>query len=142
MNTALLADNFYLSLVSFLLHAKQQAILVSSELGITSMQALTLLMIDEANPPSMSGFCKLYVCDASNITGIVDGLEQKGLVSRRPHPTDRRIKIIHLEAAGKKLQAKILERLGATSGPLFANLTSTELQQFAHLIQKLNPKSE
>src|SRR5207247_2019312 len=100
------SDTFYFALVSFLLQAKQQVVAISGEFGLTSIQALTLLQVDTIEAPSMSSFCKLYDCDASNITGIIDGLEQKGLVARRPHPSDRRIKIIHLEKAGKAMQIK------------------------------------
>ena len=133
-----LPEPFYLALVSFLLQAKQQVIAISSEFGLTSIQALTLLMLDDIKAPSMSGFCKLYDCDASNITGIVDGLENKGLVSRQPHPSDRRIKIIHLETEGKKLQSQIVKRLAETSDHLFHGLNETELKQFASLVQKLD----
>src|SRR5437879_4269142 len=109
-----LSESFYFSLVSFLLQAKQQVVAISSEFGLTSIQALTLLMIDSIESPNMSSFCKLYDCDASNITGIIDGLENKRLVSRQPHPSDRRIKIIRLEAEGKKLQNQIVKRLAQT----------------------------
>lgn len=132
-------DQFYFALVSFLLHAKQQVVTLSAEFGLTGIQALTLLQVSTIEAPSMSAFCKLYNCDASNITGIVDGLEQKGLVSRRPHPSDRRIKIIHLEPAGKLMQAKIIRRLAETSNHLFAPLNQTERKQFEALVQKLAP---
>jgi len=131
------SDEFYHALVSFLLQAKQQIVAISGEFGLTSIQALTLLKLNSAEAPSMSSFCKLYDCDASNITGIIDGLEQKKLVSRQPHPKDRRIKMIHLELAGKKMQATIIRRLAQTSEHLFSGLTETERGQFARLIQKL-----
>jgi len=132
------SDHFYLALVSFLLQAKQQIVAISGEFGLTSIQALTLLNLNTHETPSMSSFCKLYDCDASNITGIIDGLEQKKLVSRQPHPKDRRIKMIHLEPAGKKMQTAIIHRLAQTSGHLFSSLSETERGQFARLLQKLS----
>jgi len=136
-----LSNDFYYALVSFLMQAKQQVLLIAGEFGLTGVQALTLLSIHSNHQKSMSDLCKQYACDASNITGIVDGLEEKGLVSRQPHPNDRRVKIIHLEKDGHLLQAKLLERI-AESGPhLFNGLTKTEIQQFAGLIQKISPLS-
>jgi DNA-binding MarR family transcriptional regulator len=132
-----LSEQFYFALVAFLLQAKQQVVAISGELGLTSVQALTLLMVDSITAPSMSSLCKLYDCDASNITGIIDGLEQKGLVSRQPHPTDRRIKIIRLEPAGKQIQTNIIRHLVKNSDHLFDGLNQTELAQFANLVQKL-----
>lgn len=133
------SDTFYFCLVSFLLQAKQHVVNMSGEFGLTSIQALTLLQVNTIEPPTMSTFCKLYACDASNITGIIDGLEQKGLVSRQPHPSDRRIKIIHLERAGKAMQDKIIKRLAETSEHLFAGLTKAERQEFEALVCKLAP---
>ncbi|MGH7241620.1 MAG: MarR family winged helix-turn-helix transcriptional regulator [Candidatus Saccharimonadales bacterium] len=134
-----LPKDFYYALVSFLLQAKQQVISVASEFGLTGVQALTLLTLRHNVQRSMSDFCKLYDCDASNITGIVDGLEQKNLVSRQPHPNDRRIKIIHLEPAGVELQKQLINRIAEVSPHLFAGLTTTETHELARLIQKTQP---
>ena len=137
MNQQPLTEEFYFSLVTFLLQAKQQVMAISGEFGLSSIQALTLLMLKETDAPSMSSICKLYDCDASNVTGIIDGLENKGLVSRQPNPSDRRVKIIRLEREGKKMQIKIIKQLAKTSGHLFTGLNDSELKHFAILIQKL-----
>jgi DNA-binding MarR family transcriptional regulator len=140
MNKSQLSNDFYYALVSFLLQAKQQVIATASEFGLTSVQALTLLTIKRGSQHSMSDFCKLYECDASNITGIIDGLEQKGLVSRQAHPKDRRVKIIHLEPAGHDLQKQLITRIAESSPHLFAGLTEPEIQHLAKLIQKIQPQ--
>jgi DNA-binding MarR family transcriptional regulator len=101
------------------------------------MQAMTLLLTTEGESRSMGGFCKLYHCDASNITGIIDGLEQKKLVSRQGHPSDRRIKVIRLEPAGRTLRAKILQKLADSSGFLFDPLNKSETREFVTIIEKL-----
>lgn len=129
--------NFYLSLLEFLLSAKQHIIAIGSEFGLTNIQAITLLLIDNTNPRPMKNFCLLYHCDASNITGIVDGLEKKGLVSRRNDPNDRRIKVIQLELAGRKLQQAIIQRLSANNSFLLDPLSDDEKQQFVHIVEKL-----
>jgi DNA-binding MarR family transcriptional regulator len=132
-------SSFYISLLEFLLHAKQQVISIGDELGLTGLQAITLLMIDEHHPRAMKNFCLLFHCDASNITGIVDGLEQKGMVSRQNDPQDRRIKTVRLEPAGKRAQQYIVAQLEAQSDLLFGALSDTELKQFAGIIAKLAP---
>ena len=137
MAESILSEKFYFSFVTFLLRSKHQLIAIGHEFGLTNMQTLTLLIIETVKTPSMSSFCKLYECDASNITGIIDGLEQKQLVARCPYPNDRRIKIIKLEAAGQALRHKLISRLAETGDFQFSVLTAAELQQFAYLIQKL-----
>jgi DNA-binding MarR family transcriptional regulator len=137
MKSSNLPDDFYLSLTEFLLHAKQQIVSISADMGLSSMQALTLLLVSTGQPRPMNSLGKLYDCDASNITGIIDGLEQKGLVSRRPHPSDRRIKIIRLEPAGLELRQAIANRLSSESHNMFNGLGETELRQLALLIHKV-----
>ncbi|MDG5978312.1 MarR family transcriptional regulator [Hydrogenophaga taeniospiralis CCUG 15921] len=39
-----------------------------------------------------------------NLVGMIKSLDKRGLIERRPHPTDRRAQGLHLSAAGKKLQ--------------------------------------
>ncbi len=119
------------------MNAKQHIVAIGAEFGLSSIQAITLLLTDSSKPRPMKNFCTLYNCDASNITGIVDGLEQKGLVSRQNDPKDRRIKIICLELAGKKMQRAIIERLSTDNGFLFDPLSETEARQFVKIIEKL-----
>lgn len=132
-----ISHSFYLSLLEFLLTAKQHIMAIGGEFGLTSIQAITLLLIDEHRPRPMKSFCMLYHCDASNITGIVDGLEKKGLVSRQNDLKDRRIKVICLSPAGKKLQQTIISRLDDINGFLFEPLNDTEKRQFVHIVEKI-----
>lgn len=137
MHSQRISRHFYLSLLEFLLTAKQHIIAIGAEFGLTNIQAITLLLLDDAQPRPMKNFCMLYRCDASNVTGIIDGLEKKGLVSRQNDPADRRIKVIQLETPGKKLQQAILERLSADNGFLFDPLSEVETQQFVQIVEKL-----
>ena len=43
----------------------------------------------------------MLACDNSNVTGIVDRLEARGLVARRPHEHDRRVKHVVLTPLGR-----------------------------------------
>jgi DNA-binding MarR family transcriptional regulator len=136
-----ISQHFYLALLEFLMSAKQHLMSIGNELGLSSIQAVTLLLLDEHQPRPMKSFCALFHCDASNITGIMDGLEKKGLVSRQNDLHDRRIKVIQLESAGKQLQQVILTKLDADRGFLFDPLTDAEQQQLITIIEKLAPTS-
>ena len=132
-----LATNFYLSLLEFLLSAKQRMVSIGAEFGLTSIQAITLLLLDENHPRPMKSFGKLYHCDASNVTGIVDGLEQRGLAERQNDLEDRRIKVVCITPAGKRMQRQIIELLDADNRFLFGPLNSEEAKQFVDIIEKL-----
>jgi MarR family transcriptional regulator, organic hydroperoxide resistance regulator len=66
-----------------------------------------LRMLDQ--PRAMSEIASYLHCDNSNVTGIVDGLEEKGLVERQPAEHDRRVKLIALTTDGRRLRARLMK---------------------------------
>jgi DNA-binding MarR family transcriptional regulator len=137
MQTQPTNDQFYLSLIEFLMIAKQNIMAIGGEFGLTTIQTITLLLLDDARPRPMKSFCSLYRCDASNITGIIDGLEKKKLVSRQSDRNDRRVKVIQLEESGSKIKQAIIERLAAFDGLLFDPLTAEESTQLVQIVSKI-----
>jgi DNA-binding MarR family transcriptional regulator len=84
----------------------------------------------------MSDFMKIFNCDASNVTGLVDGLEQKNLASRYEIQQDRRLKMVKLEAKGRRVRTALIK--GLTHGsPLLARLNPDELTIFVELLRKI-----
>jgi DNA-binding MarR family transcriptional regulator len=51
------------------------------------------------------------VCDASNVTGIVDKLETRGLIVRQGAEHDRRVKQLIVTERGRELRAKLTARM-------------------------------
>jgi len=80
-----------------------------AELGLTFAQAHALRLLDPARPLAMSALAQLLVCDASNVTGIADRLEARGLVERRSAGKDRRVKVLALTASGIELRDRVYE---------------------------------
>lgn len=72
----------------------------AAELDLTPAQALALVNMEA--PAPMRDLARLLHCDASNVTGIVDGLERRGLVSRQAGPADRRVKFLVLTEEGER----------------------------------------
>jgi DNA-binding MarR family transcriptional regulator len=62
-------------------------------------------MLDE--PRAMGEIAAHQHCDNSNVTGIVDGLEEKGLVTRQPADHDRRVELIALTPEGRRLRTRL-----------------------------------
>jgi DNA-binding MarR family transcriptional regulator len=60
----------------------------------------------------MSELAAAMFCDASNITGIADRLEARGLVERVPAAHDRRVKTLVLTPEGARVRAELAQRLG------------------------------
>jgi DNA-binding MarR family transcriptional regulator len=79
-----------------------------AELGLGFAQAHALRMLDPDEPIAMSALAERLFCDASNVTGLVDRLESRGLVERRSAENDRRVKALTLTPAGVALRDQVL----------------------------------
>ena len=86
--------------VSGWIHTRIAAI--AARHGLTPQQAKLLRSLDRPHP--MSVLAEHLGCDPSNVTGLIDRIEHRGLVRRTPDPTDRRVKLLSLTAAGRRLR--------------------------------------
>ena len=59
----------------------------------------------------MSSLAETLLCDASNVTGIVDRLEARGLIERRAAAHDRRVKLLALTDEGARLRDEATSRM-------------------------------
>jgi len=70
-----------------------------------------LMSLDPGAGIPMNVLAKGWGCDASWVTGIVDGLEQRGYAQRRVPEGDRRVKVVEITEAGEAARTKALEVL-------------------------------
>src|SRR5256885_15790819 len=63
---------------------------IASEFELAPAQLMALKALDPASPVPMRDLAEALACDNSNVTGIIDRLEDRGLVERRASPADRR----------------------------------------------------
>ena len=78
-----------------------------ADTGLTAQQAHALRTLDPTRPVPMRKVAAGIMCDASTLTGIVDRLEDRGLVERRPNPDDRRVKGLVVTPAGVAVRDRI-----------------------------------
>lgn len=83
-------------------------------LGLTVPQAVLLRELER--PMAMNEVAGRMHCDASNLTGIVDRLENRGLVERRARAGDRRIKELVLTDDGRRLRSDVVRVIESTPG--------------------------
>lgn len=98
---------------------------VAAEFELAPAQMHALGAIEPGSPRPMSDLAQCLRCDNSNVTGIVDRLEARGLVERRPGDHDRRTKLVGLTPAGAALRKRLRARL-AEPPPELARLGSEE----------------
>lgn len=105
--------------------------------GLSGAQArLLALVVTEPRP--MSRLAVSLHCEPSNVTGLVDRLEKRGLVERRVDAQDRRVKLIAPTEAGAELSAKVWADLDFAAEPLHG-LEQPERIALRDLLRKMRP---
>jgi MarR family transcriptional regulator, organic hydroperoxide resistance regulator len=103
---------------------KQRLMAIGKEFELSPQQMIALRILGGGGSP-MGELAGYLGCDSSNVTGITDRLEERGLVRREAAETDRRVKLLVLTAKGEKLRAKLTERL-AEPPPFIAELSEDD----------------
>ena len=107
------------ALMHELFHASRRRFLaVASEFELSPPQVRALGVLDPERPVPMSELAEALHCDNSNVTGIVDRLEDRGLVERRSATHDRRVKMLAVTERGARVREQLAERLEQAPGPL------------------------
>src|SRR5437016_10505539 len=98
-------------LVKFFFAQRADLPSLAAEFELSPAQCHVLHLIEPDRPIPMGRIAEALACDASNVTGLVDRLESRGLVRRQPSPEDRRVKVLQLTPAGSRLRPAMLERM-------------------------------
>lgn len=72
-----------------------------------------------------------------NLVGLIKSLDKRGLIERRPHPTDRRAQGLHLSLAGRNLQKRAQTTVTALESDVAGRLTAKELDTLKSLLRKV-----
>jgi DNA-binding MarR family transcriptional regulator len=108
---------------------------VSEALGMTFGRARAIRRLARG-PLSMGELAAALGIDPPNATALVDDLEDQGLVRRRPHPTDRRAKVVEATRRGKTL-ARRADDILATPPAALSALTSDDLEALQRILERL-----
>ncbi|MET7735947.1 MarR family transcriptional regulator [Streptomyces sp. NPDC005402] len=103
--------------------------------ALTGAQA-RLLSLLSLEPLPMRKLAQKLKCEPSNVTGIVDRLESRGLVERRPDPADRRVKVAAVTEAGLQVARELREGLRFARAPL-AGLSEGERTSLRDLLRRM-----
>ncbi len=117
---------------------RRRFLIAASELDLHPAQAGALLQL--ASPLPMNELAATLGCDSSNVTGLIDRLEARGLVTRRASAEDRRVKHVVLTAAGRRLRGRLLARVGQPA-PGVERLSVSEQRQLRDLLRAVLTQS-
>ena len=123
-----------------MLNSKFRFMAINQEFDLSPQQAIALRILG-GGPTPMGELAKYLMCDSSNVTGITDRLEERGLVRRVPGESDRRVKLLVLTDEGQKVRAGVTKRL-AEPPPWLAELTEADQRKLKEILGRAIEISE
>jgi DNA-binding MarR family transcriptional regulator len=123
-------------LVKFFFAQREHLPTLGEEFELSPVQCHVLHLIEPERPLPMRRLAETLGCDASNVTGLVDRLEARGLVQRRPSSEDRRVKELQLTPAGSRLRAELLRKITGQSCRL-SRLSVTQQRSLVRILEVL-----
>jgi DNA-binding MarR family transcriptional regulator len=113
---------------------KARFMAINQEFDLAPQQAIALRILG-AGPRPMGELAKYLMCDSSNVTGITDRLEERGLVRRTLSDQDRRVKLLVLTDEGESLRKEITERL-AEPPPWLSSLPEADQRKLKEILER------
>ena len=110
---------------------------IAGEGQLTPGVAKALAKLPSDRAVTMREFAGTLHCDNSYVTSVIDVLEERGLVERQLHPTDRRVKVLRLTEEGSLLAKKLRHAL-LQPPQSFRNLSEEETVELRCLLRKLS----
>jgi DNA-binding MarR family transcriptional regulator len=111
-----------------------------NKVGLTPPQFYVLATIGYAGGLPFGEIGAKMMVTVSNLTGIVDRLEEKKLVSRKRDENDRRVVHVVLTEKGAKLYKSTIPLFEKSVAEIFAPLDSTQQKELSALLRKVNPE--
>lgn len=113
---------------------------VSEAVGLSFSRTRAVRRV-AAEPMPMGKLAATLGIDRPNATVLVDDLEARGLVRRRPHPTDRRAKLVEATRKGKSLARRANEILDTPPAALSA-LSGEDLEALRRVLSSITQEKE
>jgi MarR family transcriptional regulator, organic hydroperoxide resistance regulator len=113
---------------------KHRMFAMAQEFDLAPQQMIALRMLG-AGPRKMSDLAQALFCDNSNVTGIVDRLEERGLLHREAAEGDRRVKLLVLTKDGERMRVEITKRMAEPPPPI-ASLSEKDQRALRDILKR------
>ena len=107
------------------------------DLSTGRLNVLMTLYASNDKAMALSEIGEYLVVTRPNVTGLIDGLAEDGLVKRTSHPDDRRMVLAQLTPAGRDFVRKFVPFHHRVLNDVMAGITKQEKRQLVALLDKL-----
>jgi DNA-binding MarR family transcriptional regulator len=132
-----LQDNLAWQLLQVSFRAKKGLIKIAEEYDLSLVQVYTLCSMTPDQPLPMNEIANMLICDASNVTGIIDRLFSREYIVRQEKLGDRRVKMISLTPKGEKLRNQIVKSLIDYRSDALEKLNGQQKDQLKGLLKQI-----
>jgi len=95
------------------------------------------VLVDAGEPRPPNYISDRLIVSRATVTGVLDSLAKRGLVRREPHPTDRRMVLVHLTKEGTRMAEKVRRTVHRAEAEWLASLSEAERAQLTQLLEKV-----
>jgi len=117
--------------------AKERSLDAYQETGLHPYHHAILAVLDEGSRETQGAIAKALGYDKAQLVGLLDELEQAGLVERRRDPDDRRRQLVRMTPAGRKTLARLRRLSDRLEDEFLSSLTVNERQELHTLLLRL-----
>src|ERR1700734_2643260 len=110
---------------------------VLAPFGIEPRELAILIVIDSFEPASQQQVAERIGIDRTTMVAMLDALEAKGLLSRRPDAEDRRRNVVELTPVGHDTLGRAIAASDAAEAKLLAPLSGKEAAQLRALLGRV-----
>jgi len=122
--------------------AKERSLQGYEELGLHPYHYAILIAVEEGHHETQGAIADALGYDRGQLVGLLDDLEERGLIERRRDPSDRRRHLVQMTAEGKKTLRRLRALARELEDDFLEPLTDAEREQLHALLLKLAAKHE
>jgi DNA-binding MarR family transcriptional regulator len=108
-----------------------------SKLGFTAAQWTILRVLAAGEPPTAADLCRQLNYDTGSMTRMLSRLERKGVITREPSESDRRVVRLRLTPAGRKLHPKLRDVVIRVLNHLTHGMSSEEVRALNEQLKRM-----
>ncbi|MCL7747074.1 MarR family winged helix-turn-helix transcriptional regulator [Halalkalibacter alkaliphilus] len=109
-----------------------------NNLPVTHEQWAIMIRLWEEDGLTQNNLAEMTKKDSPSISRLINNMEKRDLVTRIPHPVDKRTNLIFLTATGKKMQMSMIEQAQNTVDQISNGIEKEEMEIFLKVLRKID----